>query len=99
MAASVSRAPPPKITADAISPAAYLPASSTSRRAGASNQKCSVRLLISAAEEIHEDAQTAEEDREPQVEVLEDPGEDRPVLFEVEQTVDVPVARSLPSTK
>ena len=42
------------------------------------------------AEEIHEDAQTAEEDREPQVEVLEDPREDRPVLFEVEQTVDVP---------
>ena len=32
----------------AISPAAYLPASSTSRRAGASSQKCSVRLLISA---------------------------------------------------
>ena len=32
---------------DAISPAAYLPSSSTSRRAGARNQKCSVRLLIS----------------------------------------------------
>jgi hypothetical protein len=42
------------------------------------------------AEEIHEDAQTAEEDREPQVEVLEDRREDRPVLFEVEHPVDVP---------
>ena len=42
-----------------------------------------------AAEEIHEDAQTAEEDREPQVEVLEDPREHRAVLFEVEQTANV----------
>src|SRR4030095_9721542 len=43
-----------------------------------------------AAEEIHEDAQTAEEDREPQVEVLKDAREDRSVFFEVEHTVDVP---------
>jgi hypothetical protein len=42
------------------------------------------------AEEIHEDAQTAEEDGEPQVEVLEDPREDHSVLFEIEQAVDVP---------
>jgi hypothetical protein len=52
-----------------------LPASSTSRRAGARNQKCS--------------AQAAEEDREPQVEVLEDRREDHSVLFEVEQAADV----------
>jgi hypothetical protein len=42
------------------------------------------------AEEIHEHAEAAEEDRQPQVEVLEDPREDHPVLFEVEQAADVP---------
>ena len=43
-----------------------------------------------AAEEIHEHAEAAEEDRQPQVEVLEDPGEDHPILFEVQQGRDVP---------
>ena len=37
-----------------------------------------------AAEEIHEHAEATEEDRQPQVEELEDAGEDRPVLFEVQ---------------
>src|SRR5262245_27034624 len=41
------------------------------------------------AEEIHEDAETAEKDREPQIEVLEDRREDRPVSLEVEHTPDV----------
>jgi hypothetical protein len=43
-----------------------------------------------AAEEVHEDPQAAEEDREPNVEVLEDGRKDGAVLFEVEQAANVP---------
>jgi hypothetical protein len=46
-------------------------------------------------EGTHEDAKTTEEDREPQVEVLEDRREDCPVLLEVEHAAGWRTSRRL----
>ena len=62
----------------------YLPASSTSRRAG--DEKPEMQGLVEhlAAEQVHEDTEAAEEDRQPQVEELEHTGVDKPIFGEID---------------
>ena len=90
MAASVSRAPPAEDHDGRNQPGRKL--AREQHVAPRRREKPEVQRPVGhlPAEQIHEDAQTAEEDGEPQVEVLEDPREDRSVLFEIEQAVEAP---------